>query len=165
MKARLVKAPDGNIKLLYNDGSYSNGSLPLLANFILNFKDVEHFEGRDGNWRESAADMAFYPGETIAIVTDMLELIIYSSDVFEKCLVTPVDSIDLVTTEEYAEMHNKSKEIIKVFCRNGRISGAEKVGRAWMIPKNAPYPVPSKRQRPKSCGPQPKHDSVDESTK
>lgn len=153
MKARLSKDAHGNVKLLYQNGSYSNGSLPLLANFILNFKNIEHFEGKDGSWRESVADMAFYPGETIAIVTDDLELVIYSGDVFSGCFESSLRIGAYVTSEEYAAMHNKTQEIVKVYCREGRIQGAQKVGRAWLIPRDAPYPVPAKRQRPKSCGP------------
>ena len=160
MKARLVEAPDGSAKLLFNDGSFSNVSKPLLANLIINFKKVEHFEGRDGNWRDSAVDMAFYPGTTIAIVTDTGELILYSGDIFQDSFISSALASDLVTTEEYATMHGKSKEIIKVLCRQNRISGAEKVGRAWMIPKDAPYPVPAKHQRPKSCGPRPMDDAT-----
>lgn len=156
MKARLVKAPDGNVKLLLNDGSFSNADKPLLANLIINFKKVVHFEGRDGNWRDSVEDMAFYPGETIAIVTDTGSLIIYSGEIFQDSFISYALSTDLVTTEEYAAMHDKSIEIIKVYCRNGRIPGAEKIGRAWMIPRNAPYPVPVGHQRPKTCGPRPK---------
>ena len=104
--------------------------------------------------------MAFYPGETIAIVTDTGELILYSGDIFQNSFISSALATDLVTTEEYAAMHGKSKEIIKVLCRQNRISGAEKVGRAWMIPRNAPYPVPAKHQRPKTCGP---HLSEDDS--
>jgi len=44
---------------------------------------------------------------------------------------------------------NRSQELIKVFCRRGRILGAKKLngqyGR-WIIPENAPYPVPLSRR-------------------
>lgn len=153
MKARLVKDPKGNVKLLYKDGSIGNGSTPLLANFILNFKNIEHESGIDGNWRNDAVDMAFYPGETIAIVTDDLELILYSGEVFTECVESSMQLGAYISTIEYAALHGKSPEIIKVLCRQNRIRGCQKKGRNWMIPRDAPYPVPTKRQRPKSCGP------------
>lgn len=155
MKARLVKDHKSNVLLLCSDGSFSYSSLPLLANFILNFKEIEHFNGQDGSWRDTAVDMALYPGETIAIVTDNLELVIYSGEVFGACFESTMRIAAYVTSEMYAEMHDKSKEIVKVYCREGRIPGAQKVGRAWMIPKDAPYPVQKKNQRPKTCGPRP----------
>lgn len=162
MKARLIKDVNGGIKLLFRNGTICNGSLPVLANLIQNFNDVEHFEGKDGNWQNFTEDMAFYPGETVAIVTDDSSLVIYSGDVFSGCFDVSLRIGTLLSTEEYAAMHNKTQEIIKAYCRQGRIQGAQKVGRAWMIPKDAPYPVPQYRQRPKSCGPRPKEESSQE---
>lgn len=155
MKARLVKGYDSKVKLLCRDGSFSNSSLPLLAYLLINFKEIDTFTGVDGNWRETVSDMAFYPGDTLAIVTDDSQLIVYDSGVFRECLESNLVIRSFVTSEEYAKIHNKTPEIIKVYCRNGRIKGAQKVGRAWMIPKDAPYPVPVERRKPKSCGPRP----------
>ncbi len=153
MKARLIKDRSGQVLLLHKNGTYSKGSVPLLAKFITDFKDIDFFDGADGSWRKSVADMAFYPGDTLAIISDDLELIIYSGEAFKECFEESLAVKDFVTSEEYAEMYDKTREIVKVYCREGRIPGAQKVGRAWMIPRNAPYPVPTERQRPKTCGP------------
>lgn len=155
MKARLVKDRDSNLKLLCKDGSFSNGSLPMLTNLILNFKNADDFVGQDGRWRDSVIDMSLYPGKTVAIVTDDSELVIYSGDAFRECFDSTLRTCAYVSVDEYAQMHNKSVEIVKVYCRENRIAGAHKVGRAWMIPREAPYPVAVRRQRPKTCGPRP----------
>lgn len=160
MKARLVKDRKSDILLLCSDGSFSYISLPVLANFIINFKESEHFNGEDGSWRDVVVDMALYPGETIAIVTDNSELVIYSGEVFGAFFESTLHIGTFVTSEVYAQMHDKSTEIVKVYCREGRIAGAQKVGRAWMIPKNAPYPVRKQNQRPKTCGPKQANNSA-----
>lgn len=152
MKARLIKDVEGSVRLLLEDGSFSYGSLPLLAKFFLNFTNIESFTGRDGSWRDSAADMALYPGETIAIVNDRAELTVFSGEIFSDFFDSSMSIEDYISTEEYAKIHDKTPEIIKLYCREGRIP-AQKVGRAWMIPKDAPYPVHPRRQRPKTCGP------------
>ena len=48
---------------------------------------------------------------------------------------------------EYGKKHNKGKEIIKYFCREGRIAGAYKINGYWMIPEDAPYPIDIRQQR------------------
>lgn len=155
MKARLIKETNGNIKLLFKDGSFNNASLHLLANFLLNFKTIEDFSGKDGSWRSNVADMALYPAETLAYVSDTSELIVLSGDAFRDCFDASINIDNFISTEEYARLHNKTPEIIKVYCREGRIR-AHKVGRSWMISKDEPYPVPARSQKPKTCGPKPK---------
>lgn len=45
-----------------------------------------------------------------------------------------------LTTKQYGEKVGKSVEWIKVLCRSGRL-GAQKIGRDWVIPADAPYPA------------------------
>ena len=47
---------------------------------------------------------------------------------------------ELITAKEYARRNGRSVEQIKVYCRNGRIPGAYKHERDWVIPSSAPYP-------------------------
>ena len=147
MNARLVKDQNGIVKLLCRNGSISLGTMTVLSNLLLNFKDAKHFNGTDGNWKEDWGDMSFCPGDTLAYVTDDLNLVISNSDVFEPIIEQTYRVKSLISITEYAKKHNKSREIIKVLCRDNRIIGAQKIGNAWMIPADAPYPIPPHRRR------------------
>lgn len=45
--------------------------------------------------------------------------------------------MNYVTTAELAKMWNISTRMIIFYCEDGRIAGAEKKGRAWLIPADA----------------------------
>ena len=45
--------------------------------------------------------------------------------------------MDYIGIEEVAKKWGLSKRFVQVLCANGRIEGATRLGRAWMIPKNA----------------------------
>ena len=139
MKARLLKNLDGEIQLLYADGSISNSSVAVLENFFFNFKKIDLESGSDGSW-SSSFDMAAYPGETLAFVTDDFSLVIHDSSVFKEIIVSDRDITSYLTVVEYAEKMNKSREIIKALCAKGRIPGAKMVGGRWLIPPDAIYP-------------------------
>ena len=47
----------------------------------------------------------------------------------------------MITTQEAAKKWELSERRITALCRNGRIVGAQKDGKYWMIPENAPKPV------------------------
>ena len=49
--------------------------------------------------------------------------------------------MDYVGIEEVAKKWGLSKRFVQLLCANGRIEGATRLGRAWMIPKNAKKPV------------------------
>ena len=147
MKARLVKDKKGHIKLLYANGTISETNITVLANFLLNFKNAKNFSGSDGNWSTSYGDMAVYPGETLAYVTDDLNLVIMDFSVFEPLLNETYKLSSYVSLGDYATKVKKSREIIKNMCRSGRIIGAQKIANRWMIPKDAPYPVPPEKQK------------------
>lgn len=147
MIARLVKGSDGDVKLLCKNGSISNPTTTVLANFLSNFKDAKHFNGDDGIWSDKHGDMAMYPGETLAYVTDEETLIVFNFDIFKPILSESYRIKNYISITEYALKVNKSREIIKVLCREGRIMGAHKMGGRWMIPEDAPYPIPPARRR------------------
>lgn len=147
MKARLTKDGEGNLKLLCANGSISNSTITVLANFLLNHKNAQNFSGSDGDWSSSYGDMAVYPGKTIAYVTDDFNLVISDFSVFESLINETYRVTHYITLGEYAEKVDKSREIIKVLCRQGRLVGAQKMAGRWMIPKDTPYPIPPERQR------------------
>ena len=147
MKARLIKDREGQVKLLCGNGSISDTTTSVLANFLLHFKGAAQFSGSEGDWSTSYGDMAVYPGETLAFVTDDLNLVIMNASVFEPLVQEQYKTDSYITLGEYAEKVDKSREIIKILCRTGRLVGAQKMAGRWMIPKDAPYPIPPERQR------------------
>lgn len=150
MKARLLKDREGQVKLLCGNGSISDTTTTVLANLLLHFKNAAHFSGSEGEWSTTYGDMAVYPGETLAYVTDDLSLVVLNPSVFDQLVAEQYKTNSYITLGEYAEKWNKSREIIKILCRSGRLVGAQKMAGRWMIPKDAPYPIPPERQRPNS---------------
>ena len=55
--------------------------------------------------------------------------------------------LELITAKEYAKKNGRSVEQIKVYCRNGRIPGAYKHERDWVIPSSAPYPEDRRKKK------------------
>ena len=49
--------------------------------------------------------------------------------------------MEYLTTAEFAEKWNVSQRRVAIYCKEGRIKGAELKGRTWLIPKNAEKPV------------------------
>ena len=147
MIARLVKKLDDQVVLLCKDGSICNSSVTVLANFLSKFKDSKNFSGNDGKWSGEYGDMALFPGQTLAYVTDDVLLVIYDFEPFEPIISKSYNISSYISLAEYAEKVDKSNEIVKVLCREGRIVGAQKIGGSWMIPEDAPYPVPPHRRR------------------
>ena len=93
-------------------------------------------------WSDEYPEMVSYPGETMAYVTDSFQLVIVDfrpfKVLFDEVKAPTID--DLLTVAEYAQLYNKSVEQVKVLCRKGRIVGAKKLGRDWVIPQDTPYP-------------------------
>ena len=141
MRARLVKTTDGSLALLYSNGSISNPDPKELLNFLLNFKQIHLLGASEEKWSDKYHDMTFYPGETVAFVSDSGQLVVLSIDPFVALLNADLHASKYLTATEYAKKYNKSVEIIKVYCRDGRILGATKKGNAWIIPEDAPYPT------------------------
>ena len=49
--------------------------------------------------------------------------------------------MDYIGIDEAAKKWGISKRFVQFLCANGRIEGATRLGRAWMIPKNAKKPI------------------------
>ena len=93
------------------------------------------------SWNNEYPDIQSVPGETFAYITDAFELVIINPVPFIPLFDDVHFSVeDMETASDYANRHHKSVEQIKVFCRAGRIRGATKIGRDWVIPKDTPYP-------------------------
>ena len=58
---------------------------------------------------------------------------------------------NLTTTKNYALQHGKSQEQIKQYLhQNGRIAGALKIGRDWVIPQDTRFPESVYRKKQKA---------------
>ena len=150
MKARLVKLGE-TVNILCPNGTVCKANPSLMTHFFSNFDKPGVFTGKDGVWNKQFLDMSEYPGETLAYITDDLKLVVLAAWSIEMALL-PADPSQrkLLTVKEYAKKHDRSKELIKAFVRDGRIMGAEKIGRQWFIPEDAPYPVEVSRRKPES---------------
>ena len=151
MKARLIKNADQRYVILGSDGTIAAANDQNLFDFLTGFRTNDGcFAGTNGRWDAEYPDMTLYPGETMAFIADNSSLVVYNFQPFALLLNSDVRKFGFLTTQEFAERHNRSIEIIKAFCRDGRIPGAKKVGGIWLIPKEAEYPVDESYLRPNS---------------
>lgn len=137
MKARLIYYLD-TIELLLCTGKIKKLTRPEAIEFLLNFDSECYYKG-SGSWSYENLKMEDYHGETIAFVNDEGSLVVENSNYFRDVFKNN-ESIKLVTAAEYAKLHDKQSAIIRRFCQAGRIDGAIKKGKTWLIPENSPYP-------------------------
>lgn len=152
VKARLIKNPEHKTVLLLEGGAYiEEPDISMLSVILFNFKTLEDFKlerNATSSWKTGYPAISSVPGVDLAYVTDYYQLVVEDIspfvEVFEAVKAT-VSIEEALTISEYAKKYNRSLEQIKVFCRQGRIFGAKKVGRDWLIPANSPYPVDTRR--------------------
>ena len=58
--------------------------------------------------------------------------------------------MEYIGIDEAAKKWGVSKRFVQVLCANGRIDGAARLGRAWMIPKNAKKPIDGRTKAAKA---------------
>lgn len=150
MKARLIRTKDSKLRLLCEDGTLASCSRVLLFDFLTNFNKVSFTGGDAGRWDMGFPDMVTYPGKTLAYITDTQQLVLDDISPFSFAISESPDFIEYLSTDEYAKRHNVSREIVKVYCREGRIVGVKKIGNRWAIPETAPYPVDEVSRKPTS---------------
>ena len=51
-----------------------------------------------------------------------------------------MDLEDLIPIAQYAQQIGKATITVADKCRRGALPGAQKIGRDWFVPKDAPYP-------------------------
>jgi len=139
MLARLIENTHGYL-FLYADGTFAKANQRTARDFLHEHKNAASFTGRDGQWKSLGMDMALYDGRTCAYISDEGALVILDFDPFALLLRIPAEP-EYISTKEFAARHNRSADMIKVLCREGRIAGAKKVGNSWLIPESAQYPI------------------------
>ena len=158
MKARLILNKSQRLMLLCEDGTIEKVTDNLLYNFLTRFnqENVTFSNGTLGSWKtEYCPDMTMYPGKTVAFIADNKTLIIQDFAPFMPLVEYEEEFTEYISVPEFAARNDKSVEMVKVYCREGRIPGAKKVARNWLIPSDAEYPVDKRRQREGRRGPRP----------
>lgn len=147
MKARLLKNEKG-YWILFNDGAMVLAEKQDLINMLFNFRMFSkdsfcYSEDKNvAKWSDEYPDILSVPGDTSAYITNAFHLVVCDFAPFLPLFDDVNYTIEeVLTTAEYAKKHHKSVEQIKVFCRAGRIFRAKKIGRDWVIPPDAPYPL------------------------
>ena len=140
MLARMIEDNHGQFHILYADGTLAKANRRTARSFLYDHKDAADFSGRDGKWKSMAMDMALYDGRTCAYISDDGILVIMDFEPFARLMDLPAEP-DYISTKEFAARYNRSSDMIKILCREGRIPGAKKVGHSWLIPENAEYPI------------------------
>lgn len=59
----------------------------------------------------------------------------------------------MISARETAERWNIAEQLVTRYCRDGRIAGAEKKGRSWLIPEDTAKPVDKRRKAVKVSPP------------
>ena len=141
LNLRVIKSKK-NILLLCPNGSIAKVDSNILARLLTDFINPNSFKGKYGTWNSLFADMEKYPGETLAFV-ERERLVIKDNKLFASLKT----ETEYISVSEYAEMHGKSRPMVKKLCLDGRIEGIKKHSTGWLIPKNAPYPA----RKPREC--------------
>ena len=157
MKARIIKNKNGESQILCYNGTIAKFSQNLFAKLLTNFKSefyIDRLTGKLGQWNTTVLDMTDYPGKTQAYISDNYQMVLVDPELLIATVssTTPYEYVNeeednLISLSEYAKKHNRSEAMIKVYCREGRISGARKASSQWLIPENAPYPIPPHKRK------------------
>lgn len=141
MQARLLKDSQENLRILCSDGTIIDADKNHLNRILTGFHTIDKLGGGEERWDAEYPEMSLYPGYDFAYVTDNFQLVLSDFNPFKQLFDVDYSVLNLITAAEYGKQNGKSVEQIKVLCRNGRITGATKIGRDWMIPADAPYPT------------------------
>jgi hypothetical protein len=149
MKARLIN--DGILKILCANGTIlENPNKEQLYFFLSNFKRISEIKGPENiRWDIEYPDMNMKKGETLAYITDSLQVVIEDFSPF--LIITenrePLKLENMLTVPQYALKVGRSIEAVKVHLRNGRIPGAMKFGRDYAIPEASIALYPQDRRK------------------
>ena len=141
MLARLIKDKDDSMCILCSDGTIIPAEKNALNHFLSGFHTIEKLGNGVGRWDKDFPEITLYPGHEYACVADTHQLIISDFSPFRQLFEVNAALPNMITAAAYAKLHGRSVEQIKVLCRRERIAGAIKMGRDWLVPSDAPYPV------------------------
>ena len=138
MKVRILEPQKSQFYLvLFSDGTIAE--LTAEGTLMLMMQNFCSSSNSEKTWKDYCNDMSMYPGETFAYQSDRGELVFPDPEKFVK-LIKEVN-VQYISIKEYAQRYGVSSEQIKVYCQKGRIQGARRIGKLWIIPEDAPYPT------------------------
>jgi hypothetical protein len=73
----------------------------------------------------------------------------YRSRTFSERIVVMGIENDLMTTTEAAELWGITMRRVQVLCDLGKVEGAVRMGRTWIIPKGTPRPIDGRTKKAK----------------
>lgn len=152
MKARLIKNPQKGLILLCEDGTIMQPDMRILYQILINASKRNvtfDFDGQQpiGRWIDEYPEMTLYPGKDVASIADSGAVILFDFTPF-KVLVSPDFKVrNYMSSSEYAQKNNVSQEMVKVYCRQGRLRGAVKTAGNWVVPADAEWPIDPQRSR------------------
>lgn len=135
MKAQLIRYNNEQY-LFLGSGVAKTLSTAETRAFLRNYADGRYYNNETAN---SSSALRIEGQELLAVVEDNGELRICDADLIKDVFGT--DYFPYLTTEEFAEKHNRKQSIVLRLCRDGRIEGAIQKHSVWLIPENAPYPA------------------------
>ena len=50
----------------------------------------------------------------------------------------PTGDMDYISTKEYAMSHGVAERTVRNYCLQGKIAGAQLIGKTWNVPADAP---------------------------
>lgn len=144
MKARIIKA-ENELKLLLCNGKIKTVSTDDIIEFINTYTNKDNYSLEDDYSFDMSKDIENYVGETIVTVSDDYNLTFHSEDFFFKNYIPKKP--DYLTAKQFAEKHNRHFEVIRRYCRSGKIPSAKYENNTWYIPVNASCPVDGRSTR------------------
>jgi predicted site-specific integrase-resolvase len=57
--------------------------------------------------------------------------------------------MEYISVKEAANRWGVTSRMVSYYCASGRISGTQKIGNMWVIPRNAPKPEDGRKRRKK----------------
>ena len=134
-----------NVQLImYQEGFYLDlgenvyGPLDIKAlnGFLQNYDQWDFYNKMEKTLSPQSLPEDCY--KLMATVDSLSQLKICTSELMQ--IVLTSQPFPYITTDEYAEKHNRKKAIVLRLCRDGRIEGAVQINSVWLIPTDAPYP-------------------------
>ena len=135
MKARIIQHND-QLFLCLATGEMKKLSIREARNFIKNYDKEDNYSILDSD-KVDLIESDIANKEPLAVVDDT-GLHIYNAVFLRKMLDSA--AFPYLTTEEFAEKHNRQRSIVLRLCRTGRLRGAKQINGVWLIPEDTPYP-------------------------
>lgn len=143
MKA-IIESNNNEYRLLLCNGKIETMSAYDIVEFLKTYSDESHY-AFDEYSTDISEELNNFSENVIISITDNNQITFHSLDFFSTYVLP--NKTEYIEAEEYAAIHQRHTEVIRRYCRNGKIEGAYKEENTWFIPKNAKCPVDGRSTR------------------